>query len=60
LVEICFSAAANPLTGIAADAWPIAKLEPSNPSAMAVILSLVTTTPQSDSETSTPSQIRYG
>jgi hypothetical protein len=45
LVEICFSAAANPLTGIAADACPIAKLEPSNPSAMAVILSLVTTTP---------------
>jgi hypothetical protein len=45
LVEIRFSAAANPFTGIAADAWPIAKLDPSNPSAMAVILSLVTTTP---------------
>jgi hypothetical protein len=52
LVEICFSAAVNPLTGIAADAWPIAKLDPSSiPSATAMILSLVTTILQSEPDT---------
>jgi hypothetical protein len=40
--------------GIAADASPIAKLDPSKPSATAVILRLVTTTPPSEFETSPP------
>jgi hypothetical protein len=58
LVEICFSAAANPLTGIAADAWPIAKPDPRIPSAIAVILSLVTITLQSQPDTS-PAKVSF-
>jgi hypothetical protein len=45
LAEICFSARVSPFTGIAADASLIARLDPSKPSATAVILKLVTTTP---------------
>jgi hypothetical protein len=43
--EICFSAGVSPVTGIAADASPIARLDPSKPSVTAVIFRLVTITP---------------